>query len=300
VALGWLWGRNPLAINTLWGGFDVAFRWLCALCAQTTGPAHNAATHWPAPAKRSRLAASPSPDARFARPLPECLLGAPWRSVPAVPIGYPVRCCFPQLGEAGPPALLIQQPIEPAKPVPPLLLGFPGYGPQGGWPVVTRRSYGTGFLCRLRCHVDPLARFGPLWRGLPRATMGPSDSQLTLAPHFLSLQRSSRLALAISAAGVSRASQVPDCSFLTCHALRPRQAKRSLTGSGLARIGFRERRLRPRLRVCSVSGLDCLSRVRVLLNELTGSCFSRTRLYSALRKSDLGRDDERLAVLARH
>jgi hypothetical protein len=24
VALGWLWGRNPLAINTLWGGFDVA------------------------------------------------------------------------------------------------------------------------------------------------------------------------------------------------------------------------------------------------------------------------------------
>jgi hypothetical protein len=24
VALRWLWGRNPLAINTLWGGFDVA------------------------------------------------------------------------------------------------------------------------------------------------------------------------------------------------------------------------------------------------------------------------------------
>ena len=24
VALGWLWGRNPLAINTLCGGFDVA------------------------------------------------------------------------------------------------------------------------------------------------------------------------------------------------------------------------------------------------------------------------------------
>jgi hypothetical protein len=24
VALGWLWGRNRLAINRLWGGFDVA------------------------------------------------------------------------------------------------------------------------------------------------------------------------------------------------------------------------------------------------------------------------------------
>jgi hypothetical protein len=24
VALRWLWGRNALAINTLWGGFDVA------------------------------------------------------------------------------------------------------------------------------------------------------------------------------------------------------------------------------------------------------------------------------------
>jgi hypothetical protein len=24
VALGWLWGAYPLAINTLWGGFDVA------------------------------------------------------------------------------------------------------------------------------------------------------------------------------------------------------------------------------------------------------------------------------------
>jgi hypothetical protein len=28
VALGWLWGRNQLAINTLWGGFDVALMWL--------------------------------------------------------------------------------------------------------------------------------------------------------------------------------------------------------------------------------------------------------------------------------
>src|ERR1039458_267437 len=24
VALGWLWGRNPLAINRLWGGFKMA------------------------------------------------------------------------------------------------------------------------------------------------------------------------------------------------------------------------------------------------------------------------------------
>src|ERR1035441_504164 len=28
VALGWLWGRNRLAINTLCGGFDVALMWL--------------------------------------------------------------------------------------------------------------------------------------------------------------------------------------------------------------------------------------------------------------------------------
>jgi hypothetical protein len=27
VALGWLWGAYPLAINTLWGGFDVALMW---------------------------------------------------------------------------------------------------------------------------------------------------------------------------------------------------------------------------------------------------------------------------------
>src|ERR1035437_3047671 len=30
VALGWLWGRNRLPINTLCGAFDVAFRWLRA------------------------------------------------------------------------------------------------------------------------------------------------------------------------------------------------------------------------------------------------------------------------------
>src|SRR5664279_677666 len=100
---------------------------------------------------------------------------------------HPGRCRFPQLVEAGPQALLIQQPVEPAKPVPPLLLCFPSYGPQGGWPVVIRRSYGTGFLCRLRCHVDPLARLGPRWRGLRRTTMDQSDSRLTLDPHFLSL-----------------------------------------------------------------------------------------------------------------
>jgi hypothetical protein len=46
--------------------------------------------------------------------------------------------------------------------------------------VVIRRSYGTGFLCRLRCHVDPLTRLGPRWRGLQRTTMGQSDSRLTL------------------------------------------------------------------------------------------------------------------------
>ena len=36
------------------------------------------------------------------------------------------------------------------------------YGPQGGWPVVFRLSYGTGFLCRLRFPVAPLARIGLL------------------------------------------------------------------------------------------------------------------------------------------
>jgi hypothetical protein len=28
VALRWLWGAYRLAINTHWGGFDVALRWL--------------------------------------------------------------------------------------------------------------------------------------------------------------------------------------------------------------------------------------------------------------------------------
>ena len=31
MALGWLWGRNPLAINTLWGGLGVALAGLTRL-----------------------------------------------------------------------------------------------------------------------------------------------------------------------------------------------------------------------------------------------------------------------------
>ena len=31
VALGWLWGRNRLPINKLWGGFEVALGWPCRL-----------------------------------------------------------------------------------------------------------------------------------------------------------------------------------------------------------------------------------------------------------------------------
>ena len=194
--------------------------------------------------------------------------------------------------------MFVQQPVESAKPVPSLLLCFLCYGPQGGWPVVFRRSYGTGFLCRLRCPVAPLARIGLLGRRLLRATTRQSDSRITLDRHFLSLWRPSRLALAVSAAGVNRVSQVPDCSFLTCHALRPRQAKLSLTCSGLARFGFRERRLRPHLRVCSVSRLSCFSRGRNLLAACEFPCvrfqevvrpggFSRLR-YLSLLSATLG------------
>ena len=33
MALGWLWGRNPLAINTLWGGSKVALRGFASISA---------------------------------------------------------------------------------------------------------------------------------------------------------------------------------------------------------------------------------------------------------------------------
>jgi hypothetical protein len=32
-----------------------------------------------------------------------------------------------------------------------------GYGPQEGLPVFARRSYGSGFLCGLRCSVGPFS-----------------------------------------------------------------------------------------------------------------------------------------------
>jgi hypothetical protein len=143
---------------------------------------------------------------------------------------------------------------------------------------MTPSSVRFGLPLRRCSGVAPLAPVGA--DALPWATMERSDSQSTFSLHFLSLWRPSRLALAVSAAGVDRVSQVPDCSFLTCHALRPRQAKLSLTCGGLARVGFRERRLRPHLRVCSVSGLNCLSRVRVLLAAREFPC---VRLQEVVR-----------------
>ncbi len=195
-------------------------------------------------------------------------------------------CCFPQLVKTTPQVRFVQQPVESAKPVPLVLLCFPCYGPQGGWPGVFRRSYGPGFLCRLRCHVDPLTRIGPYWQELLRATMSQSDSRLTFCHGFLSLRQLTRLALVVSAAGVDRMSQVPDCSLLTCHALRPRQAKPSLTCGGLACVGFRLRELRPRLRVSPVSGLYCFSRVRVLLAACELPC---VRFQEVVRSRDFPR-----------
>src|SRR5213593_402562 len=109
--------------------------------------------------------------------------------------------------------------VESPKPVSLVLRCFPCYGPQGGWPVLFRRSYGTGFLCRLRCHVDPFARIGLFSPRLLRASMSQSDFQFTLSSRFLSLRPLTRLVLVWRAAGVNWMSQVPGCSLLTCHAL---------------------------------------------------------------------------------
>ena len=127
--------------------------------------------------------------------------------------------------------------------------------------------------------MAPLTGFDPWFQRLRPASTSPSESRLLLGRSFLSLARSSRLALAVRAAG-ARASQVPGCSFLTCHALRPRQAEPVLTCNGLARVGFRNRELRPRLLVYPVSGLSCFSRVRVLLAACDLSC---VRLQGVVR-----------------
>ena len=67
----------------------------------------------------------------------------------------------------------------------------------------------------------------------------PAQLRFTFGPLFLSLSCLTRLALAVSAAGMFRTSQVPCLSFCACHALGPRQvdpvltfASRFMLGSG--------------------------------------------------------------------
>ncbi len=66
-----------------------------------------------------------------------------------------------------------------------------------------------------------------------------SDSRLSLVRSFFSLDLSSRLALAVSAAGDGRVSVLPNGIFFTRHALRPRQANQRLTFGGTDRVEFR-------------------------------------------------------------
>ena len=123
--------------------------------------------------------------------------------------GFVVRFALPQ-------RFLIDLPIQVSEPVVLVPGGLVCYVLQEGWPVVPRRSCGTGCLCRLRCCVGSFARFGAA--ALLRVTMNQSDSLITRGC-FLSLLSPSRLALVVSAAGALRASQVLICSFFTCHAL---------------------------------------------------------------------------------
>ena len=133
---------------------------------------------------------------------------------------------------------------------------FPGYGPQGGSPVFSRRSCGTGFLCGLRCDVGPFALVGLTTVSLPTTTMHRSDSLLGLVrPFFLSSKRPTRLVLAVSTPGEWRASQVPGGSLFTCHALRPRQSGANLTFIGLLRFGFRTTNSVPLCTCCFEAGL---------------------------------------------
>ena len=99
--------------------------------------------------------------------------------------------------------------------------------PQEGWPVWFRLSYGTGCLCELRQHVGPFPSFGA--GALPLDTMSRSDSRSTFRPNSSSLLVLTCLALAMSAAGILRASSVSCVVFGARHALRPRQATRTLT-----------------------------------------------------------------------
>ena len=99
-----------------------------------------------------------------------------------------------------------------------------------------RHSYGAGFLCELRQHVGPFASVGA--DALPLDTMDRSDSR-NARRRFLSLRRPSCLALAVSAAGTSRASSVPCVCLGARHALRPRQALHALTFAGVSVLGSR-------------------------------------------------------------
>jgi len=112
-----------------------------------------------------------------------------------------------------------------------------GYGPQEGWPVLFRLSYGTGCLCGLRCSVGPFSSVGPDGSGLPLDTMSQSDSRM-VRRRFFSLRLPSCLVLVVSTAGTFRASFVRCVSFNTRHALRPRQALSNLTGHGPFGFGF--------------------------------------------------------------
>src|SRR5215831_8306094 len=128
--------------------------------------------------------------------------------------------------------------------------GLVRYGPQEGWPAILRRSCGAGGLCRLRECVGAFARVGAA--ALPRVTMGRSDS-LIAGESSLSLLCPSRLALAVSAAGALRASQVPVSSFFTCHVLRPRRIVQSLTFNGFVHVGCRHQDAVP-THVCQFRG----------------------------------------------
>ena len=75
-------------------------------------------------------------------------------------------------------------------------------------------------------------------RPCSRITMNRSESRLSFRPLFLSLIGLSRLAPAVGAAGVCRASQVPSLIFGARHALRPRQTFGDLTMRGLFGVGI--------------------------------------------------------------
>src|ERR1044071_5519743 len=155
---------------------------------------------------------------------------------------------------------MVQHPIQPAKAVLLILNCLPCYGPQGGSPVLVRRSYGTGVLCRLRFRVGSFVRVGPDLSGLPRTTTGRSDSLRARRWLFLSLSFPTGLVLAVRTSGSRRASQVSANSLLTCHAVSRRQTRQSLTFNGSFGFGCGTEAIRP---VCVINlciGAELLER----------------------------------------